>query len=84
MIWPTSPKVGLPNRAGTPTLAAMKCRQSILFPSLAVALLLVCGNGLYAVTKPHTVGLGPVKRVPHTAQSATRPMPHCTATPTEN
>lgn len=67
MIWPTSPKVGLPNRAGTPTLAAMKCRQSILFPSLAVALLLVCGNGLYAVTKPHTVGLGPVKRVPHTA-----------------
>ena len=67
MIWPTNPKVGLPNRAGSPTLSAMKSSRFILYPSLAVVLLLVCGHGLHAVTRPHTVGLGPVKRVPHTS-----------------
>jgi hypothetical protein len=45
----------------------MKSSHSILFPSLAVAFLLLCGRGLVAATKPHSVGLGPVKRVPHTS-----------------
>jgi hypothetical protein len=45
----------------------MKRSQSILFPSLAMAVLLVCGHGLFAVTKPHSVGLGQVKRVPHSS-----------------